>query len=54
MGKTEYRERLKRSIVKDLKKRTTRNTLRMQKRYRRGITVLWKNMGTEIEKDVLL
>ena len=49
MGKTKAQS--KRSIVKNLKKRTTRNALRMQERDRRGITFLGKSIGrTETEK----
>ena len=49
MGKTKAQK--KKGIVKNLRTRTTRNTLRMQERDRRGITFLLKNMGrTEIEK----
>ena len=49
MGKTKAQKQ--RSIVKNLRTRTTRNTLWMQERDRRGITFLLKNLGrTEIEK----
>ena len=40
MGKRKHKG--KKGIVKDLKKKTTRNTLRMQERDRRGITFLCK------------
>ena len=49
MGKTKAQKQ--KECSEKLKKRTTRNTLRMQERDRRGITFLWKNIcRTEIEK----
>ena len=43
LGWAKRKHKSKRSIVKNLKKRKTRNTLRMQERDKRGITYLWIN-----------